>query len=234
MTLRSVLRLGLCLGAMAGCRSEPGATSAQASGAAAPVSAATAAASNRRSPLVEAPRADKIRIKTPDGSRSIEIQTKGRTVEIAYGDAGTTRELVGEEKDTGKRKYGAPGGAVDVEVRPQDAGFKLRTATGMLLWKVKIDDDKIKVSDNDENRNAWVLKTKYDDKVKVVDPADVEVGEVKFYRDQQKVKVKDVSGAELFESNTTRYSAAFGVLLMRPVPAGHREIIMAEILARGR
>jgi hypothetical protein len=232
MTLGSVLRLGICLAAMTGCRGEPAATTAQASGGAA--AAPAVPASNRPSPLVEAPRADKVRVKTPDGSRWIEIQAKGRTVEIAYADSGTSRELVGQERDTGKRKYGAPGGAVDVEVRPQDAGFKLRTATGTLLWKVKIDEDKIKVSDNDENRNAWVLKTKYDDKVKVVDPSDTEVGEVKFYRDRQKVKVKDMSGAELFESNTTRYSAAFGVLLMPSVPAGHREIIMAEILARGR
>jgi hypothetical protein len=188
----------------------------------------------RPSPLVEQPREGRIVVKAADGSRALEIEHKGRTVEIVFLDGGTSRTLRGEEKDTGKRKYAAPGAAIDVEVRPEAAGFKVRTPSGALLWKVKLDDDKIKVSDNEENRNAWSIKTKYADKVKVVNASDAEVGQVRFYRDRQKVKVEDAAGAELFESSTTRDSAAFGVLLMRHVPAGHRAIIMAEILARGR
>jgi len=232
MKIRLAAGLTLCaLGGLGGgCQNgEPAPAATQAAVAVQPTAAA-----EPRSPLVEAPRAGSVKVKTPDGSRAIEIEHKGRDVEIAITDASASRRLFGEEKDTGKRKYGAPGGAVAIEVRPEASGFKLRTSAGVLLWKVKIDAEKIKVSDNDENRNAWALKTKYDDKVKVVDASDAEVGEVRFYRDRQKVKVKDASGTELFESNTTRYSAAFGVLLMRAVPAGQREIIMAEILARGR
>jgi hypothetical protein len=192
------------------------------------------AADATRTPLVERAREGTIAIEAADGSRSLGLVHRGRDVEVAIHAASSTRTLVGEEKDTGKRKYAGRGGAVEFEVRPSDAGFKLRTPSAALLWKVKIDDDKIKVSDNEDNRRPWVLKTGYDDKVKVLDPGGVEIGEVRFHRDRQVVTVRDAAGRERFTSHTARYSAAFGVLLMRDLPPDHQAIVMAELIARGR
>ena len=133
-----------------------------------------------------------------------------------------------------KRKYrrGA-GGPTVCEVKPGDAGFKLRTTDGKLLWKVKLADDKIKVSDNEENANPYSIKTKYPDKAKVVDAAEKELAEVRFGPD--KTKVKGADGAELWVTESPRRrSASFGVLVLERIPEEHRAILMAEILARRR
>ena len=61
-----------------------------------------------------------------------------------------------------------------------------------------------------------------------------QIAKVNYYRERGKVKVKSDSGAEAYESNTTNYSAAFGVLMMTAIPEVERYIVMAEIMARGR
>lgn len=189
------------------------ALSADAAGAAPPASAAPA-------PLV---------VRSAGGSKSFAFAEKGGTVAVALPSG---ERLVGEpagEKRTYRRASG--GGAV-YEVKPGESGFKVRTADGKLLWKVKLADDKIKVSDNQENRNPWSLKTKYDDKVKVVDASEKEVAEVKFYPDR--TKVKDASGKELWECGVAKRTAAFGVLALETIPEEQRAVLAAEILARGR
>lgn len=145
------------------------------------------------------------------------------------------RHIFGQTKGD-KRFYhqGSIAGPAFVEVKISDAGFKLRTPDSQLLWKIKIADDKIKVSDNEENLKPWTLKTKYDDKVKVEDPAENEIGEVKFSSDTGKIKVKDAADRELFVLRSGKRSAAYGVLLMSGVPEQYRDVIIAELIARGQ
>lgn len=189
---------------------------------AAPVMAAT-----------EAPPAAKgtVTLVSADGARTITITTDGPRVEVSV--TGGAR-YVGDASG-GKRRYkDAATGGPFVEVKASDdGGFKVRTPDSQLLWKVKVDADKIKISDNEENRQPWVLKTKYEDKAKVLDPTGTEVGEVKYYRDSGKLKVKDGTDREVHFSNSGRMSPAFGVALMGGVPEGHRLIVMAELIARG-
>lgn len=169
-------------------------------------------------------------VRSAGGSKSFTVVEKGSSLEILLPSG---ERLVGDPSGE-KRKYRrASGGPQLFEVKPGENGFKLRTSDGKLLWKVKLDADKIKVSDNEENANPWSLKTKYEDKVKVVDAADKEIAEVRFYPD--KTKVKSAAGAELWEcSSARRRSAAFGVLALERIPEEHRAILMAEILARRR
>ena len=169
-------------------------------------------------------------VRSSGGSKSITVVEKGNALEIVLPNGD---RLVGDPKGD-KRKYRrASGGQQVFEVKAGDGGFKLRTPDGKLLWKVKIAEDKIKVSDNEENANPWSLKTKYDDKVKVVDASEKEIAEVRFYPD--KTKVKGASGAELWEcASPRRRSAAFGVLALDRIPEEHRAVLMAEILARRR
>jgi len=166
-----------------------------------------------------------------DGAKTISITSDGGRVEVSI--SGGARYI--GEADGEKRRYrDAATGAAFVEVKTGDNnGFKVRTPDSKLLWKVKVGADKIKVSDNEENKNPWVLKTKYDDKAKVLDPAEKEIGEVKYYRDSGKAKVKDAAGAELHTSESGRMSPAFGVALMSGIPEEHRLIVMAELIARG-
>jgi hypothetical protein len=171
-----------------------------------------------------------ITLTSADGAKTITFVSNGGHVEVSV--TGGARYI--GEQDGEKRRYrDAATGAAFVEVKTGDNGFKVRTPDSKLLWKVKIDTDKIKVSDNEENKNPWVLKTKYDDKAKVLDPAEKEIGEVKYYRDSGKAKVKDASGAELMTSESGRMSPAFGVSLMSGVPEEYRLIVMAELIARG-
>lgn len=169
-------------------------------------------------------------VRSAGGSKSFTVVEKGNAIEIDL--PGGVR-LIGEPAGD-KRKYrrGAGGPAV-CEVKPGDAGFKLRTTDGKLLWKVKLAEDKIKVSDNEENANPYSIKTKYPDKAKVVDAAEKELAEVRFGPD--KTKVKGADGAELWVTESPRRrSASFGVLVLERIPEEHRAILMAEILARRR
>ena len=68
--------------------------------------------------------------------------------------------------------------------------------------------------------------------MKVYINEDTEIGKVNFYPDRQRIKVKDASDAERFDSNTSTYSALYGVILMDTIPETQRYIIMAELLSR--
>ncbi len=157
------------------------------------------------------------------------LRLDGSHVEITGPDGA---RIVGERRGDKRRYRRESDGAALAEVKFSDSGFKLRTPDSQLLWKVKLGDDKIKVSDNEENQNPWVLKTGYDDKVKVLDPSESEIGEVRFQGERS--KVKDAAGDELFLVDTTQRSAGFGVLLMASIPEQQRGILLAELLASGR
>lgn len=145
-----------------------------------------------------------------------------------------TTHVVGEARGDKRYYFRMPAREAVLEVKFGEDGFKLRTPAGKLLWKVKIAADKIKVSDNEENANAWVLKTDYADKAKLADPAGKEAGEVKFGAEGGRVKVKDAAGATRFVIESGKPSAAYGVLLAAGVPEEARWVILAELLARGR
>jgi len=173
----------------------------------------------------------KVVIAAAGGAEALTIELARDKVDVRAG----TRHVVGQTKGD-KRYYhqGSVSGEAFVEVKISDTGFKVRTPDSKLLWKVKVADDKIKVSDNEENLNAWTLKTKYDDKVKVEDPSEHEIGEVRFNAESGKIKVKDASDKELFVLESGKRSAAYGVLLMSAVPEQYRDVIIAELIARGQ
>jgi hypothetical protein len=167
----------------------------------------------------------KVKVKTPDDKTVVEVKIDGDP-KIEY-----SGKVVRSETKGDKRKYTLEGGSQIAEVKVKDSdGFKVRTNDGKLLWKVKISADKIKISDNEENQNAFELKKK-DDGAKI-ERNETKLGEVKFYKDRQKVKVKDNGDTELFDSNTDKYSSAFGVLALNEIPEDLRFIIFAELLAR--
>ena len=175
--------------------------------------------------------AGKIKIKTPDDQTVVEFKPGGENVKIEFTTSGQAKVLHGDIRDSGKRKYTLEGGSMVAEVKPGDDGFKVRTPDGRLLWKVKISEGKIKISNNEENKNPFVLSIKENDRVKILRD-ETEIGAVKFYRDRQRVEVKDTAQKELYQSNTDRYSAMYGVLMMDQIPDAERYIIMAEILGR--
>ena len=157
------------------------------------------------------------------------ITINGDTVDITYGG----QQLVGEPRDSGKRKYSIDGGEVAYEIKPnEEGGFKLRTADGKLLWKVKVSPEKIKISNNEENENPFELKARDGNRTKVVAPGEKELGNVRF--DGAKIDVENAAGQTQFTIASTKPTAAYGVLLLDAIPPQQRAILAAEILARGR
>lgn len=161
------------------------------------------------------------------GTPAFTLTLDGSHAEVTTPDGA---RYVGEQKGD-KRKWRRADGSAFAEVKAKgDDDFKLRTPDANLLWKVKLTPDKIKVSDNEENQNPYVLKLGYEDKAKILAQDESEIGAVKFYGD--KTKVKDAADNELFSIDTQRRSAAWGVLAMDGIPQAHRAIIAAEIMAR--
>jgi hypothetical protein len=172
---------------------------------------------------------ESIVLTTSQGGSALTIAIHGDTLDVdAYG-----QHVVGKLKGEKRYYHQSAGGAPFVEVKNGDDGFKVRTPDSQLLWKIKIGDDKIKLSDNEENKSPWLLKSKHDDKTKVLDPNEAEIGLVKHSADTGKTKIKDAQGNERFVVTSGRASGAYGVLLMSGVPEQYRGVIIAELVVRG-
>jgi len=137
--------------------------------------------------------------------------------------------------DKGKRYYRKAGsGEALFEIKDHADGFKVSDPAGKLLWKVKFETDKVKISSNEEMTNAWSVKM-HPDHAKVYDAKNVEVGEAKANKDSGKVKIKDAHGKELFVVELgTRLTAGYGVLLMKDIPDQQRELLAAEVFMHGK
>jgi hypothetical protein len=140
-------------------------------------------------------------------------------------------------KKPGSRKYkelvGTDEKTLIAEVKIKDNSFKLVDENDKLLWKVKIKEGKAKISDNEENKNPFVIK-KSEDKVKVKDKNEKEIARVKYYSDNGKLKLKDMSGKELYISKEfNKLSGAIGVLAINDIPAKLRAVIACELIKQG-
>ena len=154
-----------------------------------------------------------IAVTTNSGQRVMEVSPSGSDLTVTY-DGGV---LHGRRKGE-KRKYES------VEVKYGDeGGFKVRTLDGKLLWKVKVTPEKIKVSDNEENKNPFELKIK-EAKVKVYAPGEKLLGEVRARPDHVEI-------GEKYRAAGTNAAAFYGVALLDGVPARERAVIFAELAA---
>ena len=222
--MRTLLAMVAALSLLACSRSEADDPSKPFPGAPAPA-ASTAPATAPMTSAAAAPGSVTVRSNDAD---VLSIRQSGGSVDIALG----SETLSGEEKDSGKRKYSV-GGNVAYEIKPnEEGGFKLRTPDGKLRWKVKVSADKIKISDNEENKNPFELKVKEAGRFKVVAPGDKELGNVRFANG--KIEVENAAGQKQFEIAASAPSSAYGVLLLDAIPQQERAILIAELLSRGR
>jgi hypothetical protein len=198
--------------------------------------ASKASTPTRASSVTPAPAAAGIvTVRKGDGSELLTIRNgAGGRVDIELVADGARRVLRGEEKESGKRKYRIGDDPVLLEAKPSDGGgFKVRMPDGTLRWKVKIGADKIKVSDNEENRNPFELEPKGNERTKVKAADGHELGSVRFDSRASRSTVEDASGKALYTIDGAHPSPAYGVLLLDSIPETQRYVILAEILARG-
>jgi len=167
-----------------------------------------------------------ITVTNNDGKQIVRILFNGNDVEIEY----SGNKFVGALKGD-KRKYTDKSGTMVAEFKfSEPTKLKLRTPEGQLLWKIKIDTDKIKVSNNEENLNPYQIKMGYPDKVKVLDASEQELGDARFDAVSGKMEITGSEGVMFVKSD--KLSAAYGVLLMSSIPDRDKYIILAELLAK--
>ncbi len=164
------------------------------------------------------------KIKKADGAILAEIMINGQNVELKVADMHYKTKLKGD-----KRKYQSRNGDIVAEVKFKDAeSFKLRTTEGELKWKVKLYDDKFKISDNEENLEPFQVKIKEENRYKVYNQ-DTEIGDVRL--SDAKITISG-EGVE-YSVDANKISGAFGVMLME-MDMLDKTILIAELLAKGK
>ncbi|WP_299838629.1 hypothetical protein [uncultured Tenacibaculum sp.] len=114
-------------------------------------------------------------------------------------------------------------GQMKYEVKFKEEGLKLRDKNSNLLWKVKIYPDKIKISDNEENTNAFVIRP-YENKIKV------KRNEEELYRvtiNETSVIVNDKIS---FTLSSAQENYAIALLAINEIPDEHKLFLLAELL----
>ena len=128
-----------------------------------------------------------------------------------------------------KRKYSNEKGLV-YAIKYKSDGFKLRTEAGQLIWKIKHSQEKIKVSDNEENLNPYEIKPKEKGRVKLKRNGE-ELGSARLRAAENKIEVG--AGPLSYDLATTEFHMAFGVLAIQEINLHQRLIIVAELIDRG-
>ena len=118
-------------------------------------------------------------------------------------------QYTSEKTKADKRKYYDQNNNVVYEVKYKSDGFKLRTASSTLLWKVKLYNDKVKISNNEENLNAYEIKK-------------VGANEIKLEKDNEIIS-RNKNTSHLWEL----------VADISEIPADQQEILVAELKAKG-
>jgi hypothetical protein len=195
-----------------------------------PSSAAAPAAAAKPPAADAAP----ITIFTASGDRAFEIALAANKMTIRYAADGKVRTIEGDQHSSGKRKY-VENGTMIAEVKPGDTGsFKLRSPDGKtLFWKVKRDADKVKISDNEENKNPFELKTK-SDRIEIRDASGTAIGAVRFDAAKHTATVEDAAGQARFTFASDRADRFLGVAIIDKIPLPMRAILIAELSARDR
>ncbi|MDD3000760.1 MAG: hypothetical protein PHF29_03295 [Candidatus Riflebacteria bacterium] len=176
-----------------------------------------------------------VAFKGADGKRVLTFKQYADHDKIELTDAGKERVIKGRSNKSGSYKYkeAAADGSEKMliaEVKRKSDSFKLFDESDNLLWKVKIKEDKIKISDNEENQNAFEIVKSSAERCKVRDRAAKSIGDVKFYPDNGKLKVKTAENEEVIITKDSKNVAAPGVVLFSEIPLELRAIIINELL----
>jgi hypothetical protein len=176
---------------------------------------------------------------------TVQIFAKGVTVGRIEGQGNTwllsgdgLEGLTCQDHDAKKSFCRSASGAAIAEVKfheeaaAGESAIKLLSSDGKLQWKLHVGPEKIKISNNEENRDAWTLSLKHEGKIKVKDPKDQEVGF--FHRSEGGGgKVQSANGETLFTIAGGGKSAFPGLLLVPGLLPRDRLILAAGLLAHG-
>lgn len=135
--------------------------------------------------------------------------------------------ILAHRRKEDKRKYEL-NGTVIAETKYKEEGFKLRTNTGLLKWKVKIGEDKIKISDNEENQNPYELKSNENNENK---KAKIKLNETEIATAEQKNdKIVVTGNTGRYEIKTEKFDKSYAVLGIKEINEQDRLLILIELL----
>jgi len=130
-----------------------------------------------------------------------------------------------------KKKYFDGSKNVVYEIKYKTDGFKLRTPSSNLLWKVKLYDGKVKISNNEENLNPYEIKLTETYKAKLV-KNDETIARTSYDLGVKKQSVAAVNDTEpaFFE---TSYSPSLLLHRISEIPEDQKNILIQELKAKG-
>jgi predicted transcriptional regulator len=142
-------------------------------------------------------------------------------------------EYTSKQTKADKKKYYNKNNNVVYEIKYKSDGFKLRTASSNLLWKIKLYDTKIKLSDNEENENPYEIKIVNVHEAKLV-RGDIKIARTTYNLNSQiqTVKYEDNSRSSVSAKVPYSYSNAL-VKAISEIPSDQQQIIISELKAKG-
>lgn len=129
-----------------------------------------------------------------------------------------------------KKKY-YDKGSVIYEVKYKADGFKLRTSSSSLLWKVKLYDKKIKISNNEENLNPYEIKIQEPYKAKLVKD-DITIARTTYEANTQVQTVTNANSSEV-QTISKSYAPCRLVKAIAEIPEDQKQLLIAELIAKG-
>lgn len=130
-----------------------------------------------------------------------------------------------------KKKYYNSNGDVVFEIKYKPDGFKLRTASSKLLWKIKLYEQKIKISDNEENLNPYEIKILNTHEAKLEKGNQV-LGRTSYNTDKKEQVISTKNEATPVFINKS-YSHSLLVMKIPSIPEDQKQIIIDELILKG-
>ena len=163
---------------------------------------------------------------TTTKSTSTESSTETSVSRSTQDGASYTSKMTKSDK---KKYYN--GRTVVYEIKYKSDGFKLRTASSNLLWKVKLYDDKIKISDNEENLNPYEIKITDTYEAKLVKNGESLARTSYNLESKQQTIASETDDQPDFFSGS--YSPSLLVNRIPEISADQKEILIKELKAKG-
>ena len=167
-------------------------------------------------------------------SIGMSMGQSGKDVAIVYYSGGDRHDLVGNATTmAGDRSYQLDGGSVFIRSRDRDYGFRLVTPNlDVVQWKVRLYPDKIKIANNDDDRDPLRIRTESPQRATLAGPKEEPLGEIDF--DGKNTVVKDPAGTVRYSRQTGKLEPSYGVFLIDKMPIKEKYIAIAELMARNR
>ncbi len=139
-------------------------------------------------------------------------------------------------RDAEKYKFSMRGQEKKFKLKRKESKFKLYDQDGKLRFKVKLypGNEKLKISQKEDDPNAWALKKKIGDNKYKVKQGEENIGKLKFYPEKGKIKVKNAAESEVCTMKAKGLLASPVVALLPGLNEEDRLLLFAVLVIVGQ